>query len=293
MWHQVKSYGAENRAVAFLFSQFEGHDSINTTDCGKTNPDPVTLADVDVDLQYSGTGIMSMGNFELNAVMHELKKNLVDPKKGYVTKKRVFTLIVMNHDNANKVKSKLVEKAKAMYKHFLELAGGVKENMDQTFVDGLTRAQVRPCYMWIFPLEPSNTYEHEYSYFLPERLSELLQNELPAENDIISKDVFVQMYTQEGGTEKFAQEFWSNLVDGEDVTEISKAKMNMTKALEKYEYYRKEDPENEEEDEDAVIITPQGHKSQPKHERGGYAQGRDEEEEQDAGREEQGQKDEL
>ena len=57
MWHQVKSYGVENRAVAFLFSQFIDRTDLNTSDC-KEKEEPVLLSDVDVDLQYPGTGVM-------------------------------------------------------------------------------------------------------------------------------------------------------------------------------------------------------------------------------------------
>ena len=271
MWHQVKSYGEENRAVAFLFSQFEGRTELNMSDC-KEKQKAVFLSQVDVDLQYSGTGIMSMGNNELESVMKDLQKTLVSKKKGYVTKKRVFSIIVMNHDMANKVKEMLIEKAEAMYKHFLKLAGGVKENMNQTFVDNLKRHEVRPCYKWMFPVEPSSSYEHEYSYFLPETVKEMIQGGLEESKDgKLKKDTLIKLYLEEGGTEKFAGELWDNL-SGEGKEETDAESMDLEKALKKYEFYRKEDPENEQEDDDdAVIITPQGHKSRPKRERGGYA----------------------
>lgn len=275
MWHQVKSYGAENRAVAFLFSQFKGRKQLNLTKCGDKNPEPVFLADVDVDLQYPGTGIMSMGNNELESVMQELSEYIVDPKKGYITKRRVFTLINMNHENFNRDKEKMVSKSKAMYKHLINIAGGKKEAMTQEFVDNLTRAQVRACYTWLFPIEPSNSYEHEYSYFSPERLQEMV--EYAMKDNKLRKEDFQAAYLEEGGTEKFADQFWENLAG--DLQVVTKEEMDFDKALKKYEYYRKEDPNNEEEDDDAVIITPQGHKSQPKSERGGYADPKENEEE--------------
>ena len=270
MWHQVKSYGVENRAVAFLFSQFDGREELNMTDC-QEKQEPVFLSQVDVDLQYPGTGLMYMGNNELESVMADIRDRLVDKKTGYVTKKRVYTMVLMNHDGgAHKVKERLVAKAKAMYIHLLQLAGGVKENMNQSFVDNLKRSDVRPCYHWIFPVEPSNSYDHEYSYFLPEVVEEIIQKGLEqSEDGKLQKDNFIKLYLEENGTEKFAEELWENLA-GEGAQQTDADSMDMRKALKKYEDFRKEDPENDEEDDDAVIITPQGHKSQPKREQGGY-----------------------
>lgn len=278
MWHQVKSYGVENRAVAFLFSQFNNRKDLNTSDC-KEKQEPVFLSDVDVDLQYPGTGVMTMGHNELESVMGDLRRSLVSKKKGYVTKKRVFSVIVSNHDVAHKVKDKLVKKARSMYEHLLELAGGVQENMNQSFVDNLKRDEVRPCYHWMFPTEPSNSYDHEYSNFLPDVVREIIQRTLEESKEgKLKKDSLIKNYVEEGGTEKFAQELWDNLA-GEGNEETDDESIDMEKALKKYEEHRREDPDNEEEDgDDDVIITPQGHKSRPKRERGGYGDTEDEEE---------------
>ena len=56
--------------------------------------------------------------------------------------------------------------------------------------------------------------------------------------------------------------------------------MDLKKALKKYEDHQREDPDNEIDGDDDVIVTPQGHKSQPKREKGGYAE-EDKEEEAD------------
>jgi len=269
MWHQVKSYGVENRAVAFLFSQFTGRTELNTTDC-KEKEEPVFLSDVDVDLQYPGTGVMYMGHNELESVMAELRKSLVSKKKGYVTKKRVYTMIIMNHDVANKVQDKLLHKARSMYEHFLELAGGIKENMNQSFVDNLKRHEVRPCYKWMFPTEPSNSYEHEYSNFSPGNVAEIIQETLEEDKEgKLKKENLIKRYVGGGGTEKFAQELWDNLA-GEGNEETDAESMDLKKALKKYEDHQREDPDNERDGDDDVIVTPQGHKSRPKSEEGGY-----------------------
>ena len=91
------------------------------------------------------------------------------------------------------------------------------------------------------------------------------------------KENLIKRYVGEGGTEKFAQELWNNLA-GEGNDETDAESMDLKKALKKYEDHQREDPDNKNDDDDDVIVTPQGHKSQPKRERGGYA---DEEEEVD------------
>lgn len=255
-----------NRAVAFLFSQFNGQKSINTSDC-PPKPDPVSLSDVDVDLQYPGSGPMSMGNSELSEVLEQLKKYAVSKKKRYITKKHIYNLIYNMHEHTPKRKELLVEKTKSMYNYFLQLAGGNQENMTQAFVDSLTREQVRPVYKWLFPMEPANFYEHEYAYFQPEELQEEVQNLLQSSKGVLKKGVFIEAYTKIGGTTRFAEEFWENLAGSLDTSEVSGDVVTTTlpKALEKYDLYRREDPEEREAfDDDSIIVTPQGHVSQPK-----------------------------
>lgn len=284
MWHQVKSFGEVNRAIAFLFSQFIERTELNMTGCEKKNQTPIPLSEVDVDLQYPGTGSMYMGHNELYTVMEELRENLVDEKKGYVTKRRVYSLIRMYHQMSAPNKDERVKKAKAMYAHFLALAGGTKENMNQSFVDNLTREQVRPCYLWAFPMEPANSYEHEYSYFLPETLTEILEEAIEYNGGKITKDAFLELYQQNGGTEKFAQEFWQNLAG--DSSEVSDFSETIEKAVAKYHYYRREDPERKEDNDEAVIVTPQGHTSQPKRETGGYDKSDEKEKEREINKDE-------
>ena len=221
---------------------------------------------------------MYMGHRQLEAVMDDLRKHLVCKKKGYVTKNRVYTMIIMKHEVANKVQEKMLRKARSMYDHFLKLAGGIKENMNQNFVDNLKRHEVRPCYNWLFPTDPSNSYDYEYSYFPPHIVARIIQKTL-AENKEgkLMKENLIKRYVGGGGTERFAQELWNNLA-GEGNDETDAESMDLKKALKKYEDHQREDPDNKNDDDDDVIVTPQGHKSQPKRERGGYA---DEEEEVD------------
>ena len=277
MWHQVKSYGASNQAVAFLFSQFIDNNP-NVSACSEKNQEPVFLSKVDVDLQYPGTGVMGMGYSQLHTLMDRFKKYIVDKKTGYITKKGTYKFVKYHHgDDVSNNTLLFAKKAKALYYYFLEIADGVEQNMNQSFVESLTRDQVRKTYHWVFRIEPSNSYEHEYSYFTPEELSDLVDTLFQNNGDTIQKQVFLDEYYKAGGTEKVALEFWHNLAgDADEVTDASK---NMEKALKKYEYYRRENADTDDEGEDSVNITPQGHQTRPKHERGGYSEYKEEEKE--------------
>jgi len=277
MWHQVKSYGAVNRAVAFLFSQFEDKE-LNVTACSEKNQTPVFLSEVDVDLQYPGTGNMGMGGFELDALAREFNDKLVDKKVGHITKKRTYKFVRLNHEGSFKNKHLFVKKTKALYNHLLEIAGGIEKNMNQSFVESLTREQLRKTYDWVFAIEPSNSYEHEYSYFSPDHLRGIVEALLESSGRrTVEKQVFLDEYQNNGGTERFALEFWQNLAG--DANEVTDASKNIDKAVKKYVYYQKESTDQDDEDGDAVNITPQGHQTRPKNERGGYSNQEDPNEE--------------
>lgn len=270
MWHQVRSYGESNQAVAFLFSQFKGRKELNLTNCSEDHQKPIPLSEVDVDLQYPGTGVFFMGHNELESVMEDLNHEIVDKKKGYITKHSVYRFVYAQHREGYINKEIVKDKTMKIYEYLLSIAGEDKQAMNKSFVASLKRAQVRPMYPWFFPTEPASAYTHEYSYFTPEEVRENVLLAIDAYEGKMTKEQFLQFYKEMGGSEKLGQEFWGNLagdaeeVSGDDITK------NLDKALVKYEYYRREDPEREEEDEEAVIVTPQGHQSRPKHESGGY-----------------------
>lgn len=275
MWHQVKSYGESNKAIAFLFSQFNKHKNINTSEC----PEKVVsipLSEVDVDLQYPGYGIMPMGNSEISAIKQDLPQ-LINETTGYVTKRSTFQVVYQGHESGAKNKELMVQKAKNMYAYLLEIAGGTKEKMTTDFLRNLTRAQIRPLYPWLFPIEPAGSYNHEYSVLLPEDLTDTIENMKSNNKGVLQKKDFLKVYQDIGGTLKFAENFWQKLAG--DKNEISDTSKTIADALAPYEYHRREDPDREVEDDDAVIVTPQGHKSQPKKMKGGYAQTKEEEEE--------------
>jgi len=265
MWHQVKSFGETNRAVAFLFKQFQDNE-INAS-CGDDKPNAIPLSEVDVDLQYSGKGNMPMGGNELDSVRETLK-GLVSSKLGYITKKQTYRVVYTTHSSGFINKHLILEKAKQLYVHLLKSAGENKETMTSEFINNLSHDQIRPVYDWLFPIEPANTYNHEYSIFVPEELRDIIGRLQEQNGGVIKKQDFITEYLEDGGTIKFAEDFWQRLAGTEEsITDVSKT---LEHALEKYEYYRRDNPEDEGSDDD-VIITPQGHKSQPKKFEGGYA----------------------
>lgn len=265
MWHQVKSFGETNRAVAFLFAQFQDN-KINAS-CSDNKPNAIPLSEVDVDLQYSGKGNMPMGGNELESVRETLK-GLISTKLGYITKKQTYKMVYATHSSGFINKHLIMEKAKQLYVHLSNIVGENKKTMTSEFINNLPRDQIRPIYDLLFPIEPANTYNHEYSVFVPEELHDIIGRLQEQNNGVIKKQDFIKEYLEAGGTIKFAEDFWQRLASTEEsITDVSKT---LEHALEKYEYYRRDNPEDESSDDD-VIITPQGHKSQPKKFEGGYA----------------------
>ena len=267
-WHQVKSFGETNRAVAFLFSQFANANEINTTNCPR-HLQNVLLSDVDVDLQYPGHGVMTMGNFEIKS-LHEMMYEAIDSKKGFITKKRVYRFVYENHRNGAINKDLILKKAKALFHYLLEIANGDAESMNEDFVRDLTRDQLRQTYQWIFPMEPANNYEHEYAHFTPEEIIELITDLTHDGAKSLFKEELVKEYQEKGGTAKFAEELWERLA-GKEVS-VTVTEKNLAHATEKYEYFRRDKPDEDYDDED-TITTPQGHKSQPRKFTGGYGDG--------------------
>ena len=267
MWHQVKSFGETNMAIAFLFSKFQDRKHLNTSDCPE-NIRPIKLSDVDVDLQYPGHGLMPMGNAEIKTIRKHLVW-LLDEEKGYITKRSCYRVVYAGHERGAKNKDLILQKAKKLFAYLIGLAGGSKHNMTREFIEGISRAQIRPLYKWLFPIEPAHSYDHEYSVFPPEMIKERIDAIKKENNGNIEKYIFIYNYQQMGGTLEFAENFWSKLAgDQEVIQDVSKT---IDHALEKYELYRRDDPEALKVGEDATITTPQGHKSQPKKMKGGYS----------------------
>ena len=276
MWHQVKSFGETNRAVAFLFSKFDNDREINTTNCPNT-PKSVPLSEVDVDWQYPGYGIMPMGNGEISE-MKDLLFRTIDKKKAVITKKKIYALVHHIHSGGAKNEVLWAKKSKSMYEYLLKIANGKHEIMTRSFIESLTRDNIRDMVYWIFPVEPANSYEHEYSYILPEQILHIIDETLKANNGKLVKEVFLKSYQGLGGTIKFAEDLWEKVAGDKDTTdenEFTNEKLQL--AIQKYEYYRREDPYEEHHD-DETIETPQGHKTQPKKAQGGYENTRQENE---------------
>ena len=270
MWHQVNSYGVQNMAVAFLFDMFEDQKELNMAACTKSTPD-LPLSEIDVALQYPGHGMMQMGHPMIEEV-HEELQGVINSKKGHMTLKSVYRTLRQRHfddDNMEEVK----RKAKATYGmllKYMDCEDNIKKCTEERF-SNLTRAQIRSLYEFALPTEPANTYEFEYYQIAPDDVADLLT--LLAENNggSVKKQDFIDSYVLKlEGTTKFAEDFWRKLAGDKDlIDKYDDNDLKLFAALEKYHYYTVGGYEDDEED-DKRLITPQGHKTEPKREVGGY-----------------------
>ena len=268
MWHQVKSFGETNMAIAFHFKQFQGRKHLNTSDCPK-NISPVKLSDVDADLKYPGHGLMTMGNADISEIQNEHLPELINRKKGHITKRNTYRVVYRGHSSGDKNMKLIKHKAKNLYNYLSELADGKAESVTHEFIQSISREQVRPVHQWLFPIEPENSCDNEYSVFEPEEITRIIEEIKERNNGKIGKKIFVDGYQKLGGTLKFAEEFWTRLAG--DKLEIKDTSKTIEYALENYELHRGNDPEAFNVGDDGTIITPQGHKSQPKRNVGGYS----------------------
>lgn len=78
-WHQVRSYGTHNLAVAILFRRIQSfREDVGGGDC--SNPSYVPLSDYYVVWKFNGSGLMSMGNMDIEAMRYDSKREvIIDP----------------------------------------------------------------------------------------------------------------------------------------------------------------------------------------------------------------------
>lgn len=267
MWHQVKSYGATNRAVAFLFSQYLNQDVINTTGCDDVTYN-LPLSEVDVDLQYPGKGMMSMGNTDIKETRNFLRE-MVDETSGKITKKGTLAFVYQGHEGGAINKKLIKQQASTLYQLLLDAAGGDKELMTESLIANLTRDEVRATWLLTNPIEPSNSYNYEYSNIYPENIVNMIRAARAENNGKLEKEKVIQMYEDMGGTRDFGERLWTNLA-GDKLT-VENISETLRDALRPYIEHRTESPDKEDDDDgDATIITPQGHVTQPKKRQGGY-----------------------
>ena len=240
MYHQVKSYGTNNFAVSLLFSRFDGISKLDFSDChvdDSLKPMHRKLGGFDVDWQYKGTGAMTMGEPELELIRQELY--LIAQIKGSFSK--ALAQVLLKEVYSDQDDQWLLTKAKEVVIKLENITG---TKLSKKTIRSMPKEALRVVALALQPIDPSNTYNHEYTYVSPDNIRELLKNMLRVSVKITRED-FVKRYQNElFGTAKFAEECFSNIA-GESVNEASKEQVerNMQRALEKYEMYQRSDPE--------------------------------------------------
>ena len=255
MYHQVKSYGKMNTAVALLFSRFEYDKpkTMNFSECDKTKQDFTPLSKFDVDWQWPGKGIMTMGYPELFQMRLQLLGAL---KHG---NKDLEVFLKESAATGDGSKQSPEEKAKAIMEILRE--GNITGEIDRRVIRKLTKDQLRRITLIHDPLIPSNLYEYEYYQIAPSELGRVLSI-LSKHDGIVKRDKFVKLYKDNlGGTHKFADKFFDDLA-GEGIESISKedVKKNFWSAAKKYDIEEKDggisldDSSNEDNDDGDAYI---------------------------------------
>ena len=240
MYHQVKSYGTNNFAVSLLISRFDGRSTLDFSDCSNdslSQSQYKVLSNFDVDWQYPGKGVMTMGEPDLESI-RSLLYSLVKKKGSFVNNVAKF---VLKEVYEGKSDDWLLKKAEDMYN---QLKSTIGKDIDKSAVKTLSKEALRIVALTAQPIDPSNTYDHEYRYVSPDSIQALVEHMLNTD-DKFMRAKFVKRYQKElFGTLKFAKEFFDKLA-GESVNEATRDQVeaNMEKALEKYKLYKQDDPE--------------------------------------------------
>ena len=242
MYHQVKSYGTMNTAVAMLFSRFDHIQQNKTrfTDCPSKS---LPLRDIDVDLQFSGKGMMSMGYSELRNVRKQLMANVDDNDKS--TYKHILEAVTIKDGHPLSPK----ERAEGLMS-ILKKDGKSAKRITRKLVKALPRSAIREASFLIEPFLPSNSYDYEYFQISPREIAELLSILVKKGNGVVKRDDFLKQYQERlWGSEKFGDSFFDDLA-GKGSTSVGKEGIiaNFYSAAKKFD--RKEGGQSDPDDDD-------------------------------------------
>lgn len=240
MYHQVKSYGTMNTAVAMLLSRF---DNINESrasfdDCPS---EFLPLSKIDVDLQYPGKGNMFMGYSELD----EVRKTLLDIQTD--ANEDIFQSILQAVDLKDHHPMSPKEKAEKLLK-ILQTGSAGKEITRET-INKLPRSALREASYLVEPLLPSNTYEYEYFQISPREIATILERLVRKGDGIVKRKDFIKQYQEEvGGSEMFGNAFFDDLA-GKGADKVQKDVLVETFVSAAKKYDRSENDQGDEGDE--------------------------------------------
>ena len=242
MYHQVKSYGTMNTAVAMLFSRFDHIQQNKTrfTDCPSKS---LPLRDIDVDLQFSGKGMMSMGYSELRNVRKQLMANVDDNDKS--TYKHILEAVTIKDGHPLSPKERAEGLMSILKKH-----GKSAKRITRKLVKALPRSAIREASFLIEPFLPSNSYDYEYFQISPREIAELLSILVKKGNGVVKRDDFLKQYQERlWGSEKFGDSFFDDLA-GKGSTSVGKEGIiaNFYSAAKKFD--KKEGGQSDPDDDD-------------------------------------------
>ena len=243
MYHQVKSYGSMNLAISILFSRFEHLNPDKVTaksfrDCDTDKPRFRPLSEFDVDLQYPGKGMMTMGYSELTGTTITLLSLVRE--YGQITKEviasairfeKYFRLPGVTHDEAVQKRQEDIDEA------FNLLTGGdPNKKVDRKAVLKLPRPALRKVSLMMQETLVSNVYDYEYYKMNPLHIAKILAVLVKSGSSTVKRDEFIKAYVDRlYGSKQFGEQFWNDLA-GDGAESVSKAKImaNFSNASRKY-----------------------------------------------------------
>ena len=213
MYHQVKSFGTMNTAVAILFSRFDkpSERKPSYSDCPS---EFLPLSKIDVDWQYPGKGAMSMGYPELS----EIRDHLIQLVGG--SSEKLYQRIVQAVDLKDFHPLNATEKARQLLALLNE--GDSNKKVNKKFIKQLPRSLLRKAAFLVEPVIPSNTYEYEFFYISPREIAELLSILVKKGDGIVQRKNFIEQYQERlWGSSKIASLLFDDLA-GKEAEKVAK-----------------------------------------------------------------------
>ena len=244
MYHNVLSSGANNVAVALLFSRFDGYKKrgLDFSNCDNVTKESRPLSDFIVDWMYPGKGDLSMGNTDLEVLRERMLENV--NRKGLYTLKQLTSDVGEIYEEKD---SSFIKKyAKKAY---LELAGG-KGPITVDMIKDFSKEKLRIAAMCFERVHPANAPWLEYHAINPSKIESVLLKYLKKHKNKLHRNVFLELYVDGlEGSPKFGNQFFDILAGkGNDEVTESDAKMHLQMALKSYYQHQTEGEEAAEPD---------------------------------------------
>ncbi|XP_065842446.1 uncharacterized protein [Oscarella lobularis] len=206
-WHQVRSYGTHNLAVAILFRRIQSfREDVGGGDC--SNPSYIPLSDYYVVWKFNGSGLMSMGNMDIEAMRESFLRGKDDEGKAKLSD-LYDSLVEIWEFMPEPGRTRSFER---LHEVFSILDPDGDGYTTEAIVRALTRDQLKEMALVLEPAEPVNTYDYEYALLNADQIERLVED--LADKRKLTRENFVEAYTRKDGlygTEKFAHRFFDEL----------------------------------------------------------------------------------